>query len=181
MIFFKLYSPDEGGGEGDEPKKKIDPPKGYNPLTVIQRKNWNDFLDYLQKEGVGGSKELDKRDQTLGVTYLNKYNKENPDKAIDSSMIPYVQYEQQLLRKGDEFPGLTPEQFKYVRNGLNPKYMERQVSDVDSWLGSVTSRSYYPTARRGTNTGESYDFGVDIESYVKSLTDSKLAEKYKTK
>lgn len=167
--------------EGEGPNKKIEPPKGYNPLTIIQRKNWNDFLDYLQKEGIGGSKELDKRDQTLGLNYLNKYNKENPDKAIDPGLVDDIQYEQFLIRKGDQFPGLSSEQLKYVRSGLNPSYMSRPVSDVDSWLGSLTSRQYYPTAHRGTNTGESYDFGVDLESYVKSLTDSKLAEKYKTK
>lgn len=183
MIFFKRYmagTTDAGGG-GDEPKKKVDPPKGYTPLNVIQRKNWNDFLDYLQKEGVGGSDKLDKRDQTLGLTYLNKYNKENPDKAVDPKTIPHIQYEQYQLRKGDSFPGLKPEELKYIRNGLNPAYLSRPTSEVDSWLGSLTSRSYYPTAHRGSNTGDSYDFGTDVESYVRSLGDSGLAEKYKVK
>lgn len=177
----RLYYSPEGEGGGEEPKKKVDPPKGYAPLTVIQRKNWNDFLDYLQKEGVGGSKDLDKRDQTLGLNYLNKYNKENPDKAVNAEQVPFVQYEQYMLRKGDAFPGLKPEELNYIRNGLNPAYLKRPASDVDSWLGSLTSRSYYPTARRGTNTGDSYDFGVDIDSYVKSLNDPTLAEKYKVK
>src|ERR1700733_5054309 len=105
------YFPDtEEGGGGEEPKKKVDPPKDYKQLSVIDRKNWNDFLDYLQKEGVGGSDKLDKRDQTLGLTYLNKYNKENPDKAIDPKQIASVQYEQYQLRKGDSFPGLKPEE-----------------------------------------------------------------------
>lgn len=176
-----IYSPKEEGGGDEDPKKRVDPPKGYSPLNPVQRKNWNDFLDYLQKEGIGGDTKLDKRDQTIGLQYLQKYNKENPDKAVSAEQVPFVQYEQYMLRKGDSFPGLKPEELNYIRKGLNPAYMARQVSDVDSWLGSVTSRSYYPTARRGTNTGESYDFGVDIESYVKSLSDSKLAEKYKTK
>jgi len=176
------YFPDtEEGGGGEEPKKKVDPPKDYKQLSVIDRKNWNDFLDYLQKEGVGGSDKLDKRDQTLGLTYLNKYNKENPDKAIDPKQIASVQYEQYQLRKGDSFPGLKPEELKYIRGGLNPAYMARPVSETDAWLGSLTSREYYPTATRGTSTGEKYDFGVDLSSYVKSLGDPKLSEKYKVK
>ena len=175
------YYPDPPAGGGEEPKKKADPPKDYKPLSVVQRKNWNDFLDYLQKEGVGGSKDLDKRDQTLGLTYLNKYNKENPDKAIDPGMIDDIQYDQYQLRKGDSFPGLKPEELNYVRKGLNPTYLSRPVSDVDSWLGSLTSREYYPTATRGKNTGEHYNFGVDMETYVKSLNDPELEKKYQTK
>jgi hypothetical protein len=172
---------EESGGGGENPPKKVDAPKDYQPLTVIERKNWNDFLDYLQDHGIGGSTKLDQRDQTLGLTYLNKYNKENPDKAIDPKKIGSIQYEQYMLRKGDSFPGLTTEQLAYVRKGLNPAYMSRDVSEMDSWLGSRTSREFYPTAHRGTNQGYSYDFGVDIGAYVNSLSDPTLADKYKVK
>jgi hypothetical protein len=182
MIFCKLYypEPDSGGGE-EKPPKKVDAPKDYVPLTLVQRKNWNDFLDYLQEQGIGGSTELDKRDQTLGLNYLNKYNKEHPDKSIDPKLIDDIQYEQYMLRKGDSFPGMKPEELAYIRKGLNPAYMARDVSETDSWLGSRTSREYYPTAHRGTNTEGSYDFGVDIESYVRSLANPELAAKYKVK
>jgi hypothetical protein len=182
MIIFKLYSPDdptEGGG-GENPPKKVDAPKDYKPLTLVERKNWNDFLDYLGKQGIAGSTDLDKRDQTLGLSYLQKYNKENPDKAIDPKIIPNVQYEQYQLRRGTSFSDLTPEQLKYLRQGSDA-YINRAISDPDGWLGSLTSKEYYMTARRGTNMGYSYDFGVDIESYVKSLADPSLAEKYKIK
>jgi hypothetical protein len=184
MIFFKLYSPDdptEGGG-GENPPKKVDAPKDYQPLTPVDRKKWNDFLDYLQEQGIGGKTDLDKRDQTLGLNYLNKYNKENPDKAIDPKIIPFVQYEQYQLRKGDSFPGLKPEEFNYVRKELssNPKYLERPVSDVDSWLGSLTSREYYPTSTR-LGKDYNYEFGTNFEDYVRALGNPDLAEKYKVK
>jgi hypothetical protein len=182
MIFCKLYYPtDDSEGGGETPAKKVDAPKDYTPLTLVQRKNWNDFLDYLQKEGVGGSADLDKRDQTLGLQYLSKYNKENPDKSIDPKLIDDIQYEQYQLRKGDSFGTMKPEELAYVRKGLNPAYMTRPISEVDNWLGSLTSREYYPTAHRGTNTEGSYDFGVDIESYVRSLNDKSLSDKYKIK
>jgi hypothetical protein len=191
MLFGKLYSPEGDEGGGDDPKKgyapkKVDPPKDYKPLGVVERKNWNDFLDYLQAQGIGGSAALDKRDQTLGLSYLTKYNKENPDKAIDPSIIPHIQYEQYMLRKGDSFPGLKPEELKYIRQGLTradgtSPYLSKDVSDPDSWLGSLTSREYYPTSHRGTNQGDSYDFGVNFEDYVRSLGDPSIAEKYKVK
>lgn len=177
----KLYNPEVEEGGGEEPKKKVDPPKDYKQLSVIERKNWNDFLDYLQKEGIGGSKDLDKRDQTLGLQHLQKYNKENPEKAIDPSKISHIQYEQYMLRKGDSFPGLKPEELNYIRKGLNPAYLNRDVSETDSWLGSLTSREYYPESHRGTNTGDQYNFGTDFETYVRSLGDSSLSEKYKVK
>jgi hypothetical protein len=180
ISIFKLYCPDadEGGG-GDPPPKKVDPPKDYKPLSVIDRKNWNDFLDYLGKQGMAGKTDLDRRDQTLGLNYLNKYNKENPDKAIDPKRIQDIQYEQYQLRKGDSFGDLKPEELSYIRKGLNPAFLTRPVSDVDNWLGSLTSKEFYPEAHRGTNQGYSYDFGVDISAYVRSLADPSLSEKYK--
>jgi hypothetical protein len=178
-----MYYPDSEGGEDP---KKVDPPKGYAQVSVKQRKDWNDFLDYLQGQGIGGKADLDKRDQSLGLSYLNKYNKENPDKAIDQNSIKNIQYEQYMLRKGDSFPGLKPEELNYIRQGLKrpdgtSPFLERPVSDIDGWLGSVTSRLYYPSSTRGKNTGEHYSFGVDLESYVRSLNDPELEKKYLTK
>lgn len=189
MRICRLYYPSDDSGGGENPPKKVDAPKGYQTLSPIQRKNWNDFLDYLQDQGIGGKTDLDKRDQTLGLNYLNKYNKENPNKAIDPTLIPSIQYEQQMLRKGDSFPGMKPEEFNWVKKGLSensPKYFERPISDVDSWLGSLTSREYYPTFKRGVGgphgtPGQEYDFGTDMENYVRSLGDPSLAEKYKIK
>ena|ERR1700743_2999653 len=173
----KYYDTIEPVG-GGEPAKPMEAPKNFRQPTPQERKDWNDFLDYLGTNKVGGSTDLDKRDQSLGLTYLNKYRKANPKTTVTADMIPNYQYDQYLLRKGDSYPGLTPEQLKYVRNGLNPAYMARPVSPVDGWLGSITSKLYYPQAHRGTNTGQSYDFGVNIEDYVNSLTNPDLAAKY---
>lgn len=166
--------------KNEDPTKPI-PPTGYKPLTPQQRKDWNEFLDYLEKEGVGGKPELDKRDQSLGLKYLDQYRKLKPQSSVSKDIIPMVQYEQYLLRKGDQFPGLKPDELNYIRQSLNPAYLNRPVSDIDSWLGSLTSRQYYPTARRGTNQGASYDFGVNFEDYVRSRNDSALQEKYRVK
>lgn len=178
MNIRKYYIDDQpGGGGGDKPAPQA--PKDYKGISPQMRQDWNGFLDYLDKKGVGGSAALDKRDQSLGLTYLNQYRKENPTTSITPDIIPQIQYDQYLLRKGDAYPGLNSEQLKYVRNGLNPAYMARAVSDTDGWLGSLTSKQYYPTAKRGTNTGDSYDFGTNMEDYVNSLHNPELANKYK--
>lgn len=180
-IFRKYYiDEDPSGGPGDGTKTPV-APKDYKGIAPTVRKDWNDFLDYLDKKGVGGKTDLDKRDQSLGLNYLSQYRKENPKTSITPEIIPQIQYDQYLLRKGDSYPGLNAEQLKYVRGGLNPAYMARPVSDVDGWLGSATTKQYYPTARRGTNTGDSYDFGTNIEDYVNSVQNPDLANKYKVK
>lgn len=175
----KYYIDDDttggGGGGGATPPTA---PKGYTGISPQVRQDWNNFLDYLDKKGVAGKAELDKRDQSLGLNYLKQYKKENPNSSLTADLIPHIQYDQYLLRKGDSYPGLSPEQLKYVRNGLSPAYIARTVSDTDGWLGSLTSKQYYPTAKRGTKDAQ-YDFGTNIEDYVNSLQNPDLASKYK--
>lgn len=180
MIKYYYMSEKEGAGGGTT-TVPTGAPKGYTPLTVQQRTDWNSFLDYLGKKGVGGSKDLDIRDKSLGLTYLKQFQKDNPATTVTPDLIPNVQYDQYLIRKGESFNGLTPDQMKYMRQGLNPAYLAREVSPVDNWLGSVTSKLYYPQARRGDNIGNSYFYGPDIESYVKGLTDPSINEKFREK
>lgn len=168
-------------GPGDPPPVAPQAPANYTPLTVGQRGEWNGFLDYLDKKGVGGSKELDVRSKGLGLSYLKQYQKENPTTTITPEMVQNVQYDQYLLRKGDSFNGLGPEQMNYLRAGLNPSFLARPVSPVDNWLGSITSKLYYPQARRGDNIGNSYNFGPAVEDYVKGLSDPSINEKYREK
>src|SRR5678809_722910 len=133
------------GGEPDKPgtAKPVMAPKGYKQLSLQQRQDWNNFLDYLDQQGVGGSKDLDNRDTSLGMSYLNKFRKENPNTTVNADIIPFVQYEQQQLRRGNSYSNLTPTQLARVQSGLSPQYKSRPISDVDSWLGSLTSKEYY--------------------------------------
>ena len=52
---------DSGGGEGEKPL----PVKKTN-LSPQQRRDWNDILDQMQKDGVAGSKDLDRPDKYIG-------------------------------------------------------------------------------------------------------------------
>jgi hypothetical protein len=179
----KYHFPDDSGG-GDPPTTPTtktpapSPPTGYAPLKPEQRQQWNDFLDYVDKQGLSGSTKLDARDQSLGLGLMAKYKKANPDFSITPEDLPKIQYDQYLLRKGDSYPTLSPQALSYVRNGLNPAYMARAVSPVDGWLGSLTSKLYYPTATRADNHGNKYDFHTDFEAYTNSLNNPDLQQKY---
>jgi hypothetical protein len=159
----KYYMAEAGeGGGGEEKKKYKGAPEGYVPQTSLQRKNWNDLLDAMQKEGLAGSSKLDAPDSTDAVKFLEKYNTENPDKAIDPKTIPFIQYEQKALRSGEEFPGTTGSQLKTLRTQMSPDYLKRDVAEVGSPFGSALSREYYPSFSKGGK-----DYGTDIEGYVK--------------
>lgn len=163
MILIKLYSPGDDGGGGD-PKKKA-PPKGYKPTTPSQRRDWNDMLDKMQKDGIAGGKDLDQSDRNVGAAYIEKYIKETPGTSVSPELIPHVQYEQQQLRSGDSFAGMSPEQTRILRNQLASNYLQRQVPDPGTPFNSGMSRAYYPEFKKG---GKSY--GTDAEGYMKDFS-----------
>lgn len=160
MSIRKIYYPDDAGG-GEGPNKKEIPPK-YKPVPAGKRKEWNDYLDYLQKEGVAGSKDLDAPDNNVGLSSLEKYRKENPHVSLTKEDIPAIQYEQQQFRKGESFPGATPEQTKILRSQVNPKYFERPISEPGQPFNSALSREYYPQFKKGDK-----QYGTDIEGFLK--------------
>lgn len=164
MIFLKLYSPDSEEGGGDDPKKPV-PPKNYKPLSSVQRRDWNDFLDYLQKSGVAGSKELDQPDKNVAKTYIDKYKKENPNTSVSEDLIPSIQYEQQAFRTGESFPGMSPEQLKVLRQQVNPAYLQRPTTDPGTPFNSTLSREYYPSFKKGEK-----NYGTDMEGYLKDFS-----------
>jgi hypothetical protein len=156
------------GGNPDNPSAAA-PPSGYKPSNVDQRNRWNAFLDFLDKKGMGGNTELDKRDRTRGLELLNEFNRINPKMKVDPAFIPTAQYESQLIRKQKSFPGLTPEQSAYAFKQLSPQYLNRPISEVDNWLGSYTSKQYYPTfIRKGGNVGPDTNFGTDFEGFSRT-------------
>jgi hypothetical protein len=157
--------PNSGGG-GDD--KTYSPPSNYKPSTSDQRTRWNKFLDYLSTKGIGGSKDLDVRDKSLGLNYLKEYNKANPKDAVDEGFIPTAQYENYLIRRKNSFPGLNEKQNKDAFYGLSEAYKTKNISPVDSWLGSATSRQYYPTFQLASATGTK-DFGTSFEDFLKSI------------
>lgn len=163
MKIIKLYSPFGDGGGGDDPKKK--PPAGYKQTSPEQRRDWNDFLDYLQGQGIAGSKDLDQPDKNVAKSYIEKYKKENPHSSVSEELIPSIQYEQQAFRTGDEFPGLSKEQLGVLRKQVNPDYLKRPTADPGTPFNSILSREYYPQFHKGDKK-----YGTDMEGYLKDFS-----------
>lgn len=161
--------PAKGGGKA--PAAPVVAPKGYKPSTADDRRKWNSFLDFLDKKGVSGSKDLDSKDRSLGKKYLDEYNKANPDSAVSEDFVPKAQYENYLIRKKGQFPGLSDNQAKYAFGRLSQAYKDKGISTVDNWLGSVTSRQYYPTYERASTTGKQ-NFGTDFEGFLAQINPS---------
>lgn len=141
MKYFSIL--DTPGGGGDDNKLPPPQPKGYTPLSVSQRADWNGFLDYASKQnGVN----LSDPKQQAGL--LASYKKANPNFSITPDKIPAIQYEAYQLRKGDSFGNLDAKQLGYIRQGMNPNFLNADVSNV--------GKTYYP--QMGT-------YGTDVENY----------------
>jgi len=138
------------------------PPTGYKPLSMGQRADWNKFVRYLNRDKkVGGSEDLDKRDKRLGLDYLDEYRKNNPDFSITPDMVPYVQYEFQQLKNTNALPGVEPT--GRVKTLITDYFNNRNVSPVDGWIGSLTSRQGYPEITEFSDDPEKRYWGLNYE------------------
>lgn len=131
-----------GGGGGNPPAV----PKGYTVTTPQQRSDWNDFLDYAGKQN--GANLSDPKQQTA---LLASYKKANPNFSVTAAQIPNIQYEAYQLRRGSSFGNLGEKELGYLRQGMNPNFLNADTSNV--------GKLYYP--KEGS-------YGTDLENYYNS-------------
>jgi hypothetical protein len=140
----KAYSDDTEVGVN------IPEPSGYVPLTIEQREDWNKYIHSLGKEA--GSPELDKGVPTLGRQKLDAYLKANPNSSLNDfssqdALVKSIQYEMQLIRKGNTFPGITPVELKAMQKLLKKTrlpFMQVTTSKMDGNPGQFTTQEHYP-------------------------------------
>lgn len=162
MMDDNAYQQSLMGGPGDPtttPGKK---------LTTVQKQNWNNFIDYLDKAGYKGSTDLDNRDTNLGKNLLAKYNTVNPNAQINYEDVPSVQGELQNYRQ------VLVNKWKAGTVGVNtPIKSDDEImpnlSPVDGWLGSKTSSYKFPTATLTHADGTKQNFGVNTDLYDKLI------------
>lgn len=160
MIFRKLYAAEDPQGGGEE---KPPPEKKLKNLSVTERRDWNDMLDKMQEDGVAGSKVLDQSDKNAGVSYIEKYKKENPGTSVSAEMVDRVKNDHQQLRSGESYAGMPPEQTRMLRKQLSPEFLNRPVPS-DPGFGASLSRMYYPEFKKGDK-----NYGTDAEAYFKDF------------
>ena len=162
-------------------RKPITPPSNYKPLTFEQRKDWNEYLNYLEKEGLQGSADLDKGVPTKGITVFKQYLKENPNSSLNSysspeNIVKAIQYEMSVIRKGESgFPQLNDNDLKVLQSFLlktRNKFMTTRTSDLDGNPGQYTTMCYYPEFSGSVDYADKMDnikstlsrrYGVNVE------------------
>jgi hypothetical protein len=114
-------------GGGDDPKE----------LTPQQRKEWNAYVDYLEKKGYKGSPQLDKKDTGLATGLFNQFKKENPNISLSLDHIKTVQTEMESLAN-------AARNFEARRGNPNAPQIMAGTSKVDGWPGSKTTSFKFP-------------------------------------
>lgn len=123
----KLRVSKDGGGDPTAPQL----------LTPQQMREWNMFIDFLQKKGIAGSKDLDSKNKNLGANLFEQFRKEVPGVTITYDIVKPVQTEMQKLKD-------AAQSFAARRGDPNASNIMSGVSKVDGWLGSRTSQFKFP-------------------------------------
>jgi len=122
----------KGGGE--------DPPQS---LTPQQRKEWNAYVDWIDKKGYKGSPLLDKKDTGLANNLFNQFKKENPNTTISLDHVKAVQSEMEALAQ-------NVRGFEARRGNPNADKLMQGTSKVDGWPGSKTTSFRFPDMDKST-------------------------------
>lgn len=110
------------------------------PVTNQQRRDWGNYVDWLDKRGMKGHPDLDKNN--LGKSMLSKYIKENPSTSLTSdSVIPiqkefsnYRNWSIDQVKKGKMAFGEGVDEHNYMK----------ELSVVDGIPGQYTTRHKFP-------------------------------------
>jgi len=120
-------------GGGEEPQN----------LTPQQRKEWNAYVDYLDKKGYKGSPLLDKKDTGLATSLFNQFKKENPNTTLSLDHVKAVQSEMETLAN-------SARNFEARRGNPNATNIMAGTSKVDGWPGSKTTSFKFPDMEKTT-------------------------------
>jgi len=122
----------KGGGE--------DPPQS---LTPQQRREWNAYIDFLDKKGYKGSPLLDKKETGLATGLFNQFKKENPNTTISLDHVKAVQSEMEALAQ-------NVRGFEARRGNPNADKLMQGTSKIDNWPGRKTTSFKFPDMDKTT-------------------------------
>jgi hypothetical protein len=139
--------------DGKEATVSIPKPSVYKPLTIEQRADWNKYVKSLGN--MAGSPELDKGVPTKGTDLLSAYLKANPNSSLNDfsdqdSLVKSIQYEMQVIRKGNNGSDLgldDPNELQAMQELLRLQrmpWMTVNLSKIDGKPGQITTTGFYP-------------------------------------
>lgn len=118
------------------------------PIKLEDRQFWNGFVDYLDKKGMKGSADLDKRDVQLSKRLFDEYNQQQKTSYDYNEFIPKVQsfikdYRDKAIEgvKGGtiKLPGYEGQaDYDFDNNFM------QGLSNVDGFAGSKTTSWKFP-------------------------------------
>jgi len=136
-------------------------------LTPVQKQQWNQFIDYLDKTGYKGNTMLDDRDKNLGQFLFDKYRHETPGVTITYQDVPRIQ--QAMIDNRKEAVNLY-KTGKAQFDVNDESEIMPNLSAVDGWLGSKTSSHKFPVAMATINNKgkvTTTNYGTDMDKYNK--------------
>ena len=117
-------------------------------LNANDRAFWNGFVQYVQKKGLKGSPELDKRDLNLSKKLFSEYSAANNAAYDYDTFVPQVQQHisdyrnkaiEQIKTGKAQLPGYNNDpKFDFDANFMSG------LSAVDGWAGSKTTSWQFP-------------------------------------
>jgi len=120
-------------------------------ISVQEKKDWNEYIDYLSKKGLKGSPELNKGagEENVGRKVLKQFLKENPTSSLRIEKVPKIQnYFEDLQKSGKE--RLESGKSKMAEGQTKESFM-KGISKVDIYPGSKTTTYKFPTASLETS------------------------------
>lgn len=138
------------------------------PLSPQAKNDWNNFVDFMDKQGMRGNSALDDRDKNLGQFYFQKFKTMYPHTTLAYQDVPRVQQALQDYRTQSladikagkiQLPGVKDPDKEYMSD----------LSPVDGWLGSKTSVHKFPVAVAQTipqaGNKQVQNYGTDVDKF----------------
>ena len=135
------------------------------PLTDKQKQDWNQFIDFTEKEGFKGNPILDDRDKHLGLYLMQKYKSMNPKSTITYNDVPRVQqelldYKSHLVNQYKQGLIAPSDTIKNPETDIMP-----DLSPRDGWLGSKTSSHKFPVAQATNADKSTTNYGTNTAAF----------------
>ncbi len=128
------------------------------------RSDWNDYVDWLDQQGLKGNPALDKND--LGGAMIDKYKKLHPSTSISRETIDDVQAEFAKLRQ------YLLSEIKAGRGAFAPGVKEDnfmiELSKVDNIAGQFTTRHKFPEGYMNTVKTTTVDYNTMANKSAKT-------------
>lgn len=132
-------------------KLRVKPSPEEMPISNRTRQDWNDYIDWLDKNGVKGHPSLDHND--LGFKMIEQYRKVNPSTSITKDMVVPIQkefskYRDYALKQVDKGE-------VQLAQGTTKDNFLKALSTVDGIPGQRTTSYKFPVGyMKDMNTGD---------------------------